>query len=68
MNIVPVLAFTAGCVAGVATCVVSRPSMPAQARVLDTGILDGWTLVRDDETMLCESPAIFAAARQIECP
>jgi hypothetical protein len=47
--------------------VVSRPSTPAQARVLDAGILDGWTVVRDDETMLCESPAIFAAGRQIEC-
>ena len=32
------------------------------------GILHGWTVVRDDETLICESPAIFVAAKQIECP
>jgi membrane protease YdiL (CAAX protease family) len=39
-----------------------EPALPA------AGILDGWIVVRDDETLLCESPAIFVAARQIECP
>jgi hypothetical protein len=32
------------------------------------GTLDGWAVVRDDETLLCEDPTVFIRARQIQCP
>lgn len=38
------------------------------ARLPLAGVLDGWAVVRDDETLLCESPVIFVRAKQIECP
>ena len=60
-------AFIAGVGAGmVLTIVIDRQehetSIPA------AGVLEGWTVVRDDETLVCESPAIFVRAKQIECP
>jgi hypothetical protein len=32
------------------------------------GPLEGWTVVRDNETLLCEDPTVFVRARQIQCP
>lgn len=32
------------------------------------GTLEGWLVVRDDETLLCEDPTVFIRARQIQCP
>lgn len=35
---------------------------------VENGALEGWTVVRDDETLLCEDPTVFIRARQIQCP
>lgn len=35
---------------------------------LKNGVLEGWTVVRDNETLLCEAPTLFIRARQIQCP
>jgi len=35
---------------------------------IGNGPLEGWQVVRDDETLLCENPIVFVLARQIECP
>jgi hypothetical protein len=31
-------------------------------------VLEGWTVVREDETLVRESPAVFVRAKQIESP
>ena len=35
---------------------------------IGNGPLEGWQVVRDNETLLCEDPIVFVAAKQIECP
>lgn len=32
------------------------------------GTLEGWIVVRDAESILCEDPTVFIRARQIQCP
>lgn len=59
--------FVLGFAAGALLCrLLEAP--PLAPLVPAAGILEGWVVVRDDETVLCESPAIFVRARQIECP
>lgn len=60
--------FLAGFVLGaaVAILVAARPGEPEV--VIANGVLSGWQVVRDDETLLCEDPVVFVRARQIECP
>lgn len=48
---------------GAAVFVTQEPSV-----TITNGILEGWAVVRDDETLLCEDPMVFVRARQIECP
>ena len=35
--------------------------------LLRNGILKGWVVTRDNETVVCRDPMIFIPARQIEC-
>jgi hypothetical protein len=63
-----VITFLAGsATATLAAFVIHITRAPAGV-IPDDGVLYGWTVVRDDETLVCESPAIFVAAKQIECP
>lgn len=62
------LGFAAGCLSGALVSVAAHAARSSTADIPRAGILHGWTVVRDDETLLCESPSIFAPARQIECP
>lgn len=34
---------------------------------LRNGILDGWEVTRDNETLLCRDPIVYVRAKQIEC-
>ena len=36
--------------------------------VLKNGVLEGWEITRDDETLVCTDPTVFIRAKQIECP
>ena len=31
------------------------------------GVLKGWAVTKDDETLVCTDPMIFIRAKQIEC-
>ena len=31
------------------------------------GVLNGWMVTRDDESLVCTNPIVFIRARQIEC-
>ena len=64
----PILAFAAGTAATTLTILVLGLARPAPDEIPRAGVLHGWTVVRDDETLICESPSIFVLARQIECP
>jgi len=68
MRITIVLSFSAGLVVGAGAMMLARMAPIGQVSIPVTGILEGWTVVHDDETLVCESPAVFAVARQIECP
>lgn len=48
---------------GAAALVSREPTV-----TIGNGPLEGWHVVRDDETLLCEDPIVFVHARQIECP
>ncbi len=48
------------------TLVSARSREPAV--LVTNGLLVGWQVVRDDETLLCDDPMVFVRARQIECP
>jgi hypothetical protein len=37
------------------------------ALVLRNGILKGWEVTKDNETLVCKDPMIFIRAKQIEC-
>lgn len=52
--------------AAFATAVALLAQEPAVS--LTNGILEGWTVVRDDETLICQDPTVFVRARQIQCP
>lgn len=60
--------FVAGLIIGVilGTTLVMLAQEPAVT--IKNGPLEGWSVVRDDETLLCEDPIVFVRARQIECP
>lgn len=62
------LRFAAGLVIGMilATTLVMLAQEPTVT--IGNGPLEGWTVVRDDETVLCEAPMVFVRAKQIECP
>jgi len=52
--------------AALATAVVAYGQEPSVT--VKNGVLEGWTVARDDETILCEDPTVFVRARQIQCP
>lgn len=60
--------FAAGLVIGVilATTLIMLAQEPTVT--VRNGSLEGWTVVRDDETVLCENPMVFVREKQIECP
>ena len=54
---------------GVLVVAVAAAALTREPAVtIRNGPLEGWHVVRDDETLLCEDPIVFVQARQIECP
>ena len=48
---------------GSAALVVARePSL-----LLRNGVLKGWAVTRDNESLVCTDPIVFVRAKQIEC-
>lgn len=62
------LGFVAGTFTGVALTLLASGWNPGPSAIPAAGVLHDWQVVRDDETLLCESPSIFVVARQIQCP
>jgi hypothetical protein len=49
-----------GC--GLVLAVDREPSV-----TIDNGVLDGWVVTRDNESLVCTNPIAFIRAKQIEC-
>jgi hypothetical protein len=66
------LVWLCGMAVGAAVGLESHPSagglvgQPAPA-CSGAGILADWIVTRDDGSLLCEEPSVFARARQIQC-
>jgi gas vesicle protein len=56
--------FVCGAVFGAAGALLlgEEPSI-----LLRNGVLKGWEVTRDDESLLCKDPIVFIRAKQIEC-
>ena len=46
----------------VAFVLADEPSL-----LVRNGVLKGWAVTRDDESLLCTDPIVFVRAKQIEC-
>jgi hypothetical protein len=60
--------FIAGLVVGALAATALAAFAQEITITLKNGTLHGWTVVRDNETLLCEDPTLFIRARQIQCP
>ena len=47
---------------GAALVLAGEPSV-----TIYNGVLKGWVVTRDDESLVCSNPMIFIRAKQIEC-
>jgi hypothetical protein len=47
---------------GAVRAVAGEPSV-----TIYNGVLNGWLVTRDDESLVCTNPIVFIRAKQIEC-
>lgn len=47
---------------GAVRAVAGEPSV-----TIYNGVLSGWTVTRDNESLVCLNPIVFIRAKQIEC-
>ena len=47
---------------GVVIAVADEPSV-----TIYNGVLNGWVVTRDNESLVCTNPIVFIRAKQIEC-
>ena len=60
--------FALGVVLGVGLGVSGVLLLDRELRFLPSnGVLRGWEVTRDNETLLCRDPIVYIRARQIEC-